>query len=131
MKFLRKLLIRWVNKKHRNLDPLIAEPGYKIFPRYEKCNRGIFNPLECIYFALLEVYENPSQLKIQGVRADYSSDPSKIIVHIHTSRPGLIIGFRGRDFDKLTSVLSRYFGKDTEIKLTEEKDLDQVFLSFF
>ena len=47
--------------------------------------------------------------------------PDKCIVHIHTARPGIVIGRRGTEVDKLTADLERLIGRNVRIVIEEIK----------
>lgn len=49
----------------------------------------------------------------------FTENEDKIIVHLITPRPGMIIGKSGGKIDWLTETLKKCFDKDTEIKLQE------------
>ncbi|HIE29153.1 TPA: 30S ribosomal protein S3 [Candidatus Poribacteria bacterium] len=47
--------------------------------------------------------------------------PDKCIVHIHTARPGIVIGRRGAEVEKLTADLERLIGRNVRIVIEEIK----------
>jgi small subunit ribosomal protein S3 len=47
--------------------------------------------------------------------------PDKCIVHIYTARPGIVIGRRGTEVEKLTTDLERLIGKSVRIVIEEIK----------
>lgn len=97
---------------------------------FENYKLPIYTPIECIYFALKEVYSDLMLLRITGIRVEYKSN-NEILVHIHTERPGYIIGKCGKDIDKLTNLLTEYFGQQVKINIIEEKDLKHITYSFY
>lgn len=73
---------------------------------------------KALHYALLYVYGNEiSRLEINGVV--FSETFENIKVNLYTARPGLIIGKMGSLIDNLEEVLTKVFGKQTEINLTE------------
>ena len=108
-----KLYINMSNKRHLNLCP-----NTEVLSDYRDTTVGLFNPIECIYFAIREVYDKSTILLISGVSVEYTD---VIKVNIYTARPGLIIGLRGRCIDALGDKLTKYFGRKIEIKLHEVK----------
>ncbi|MBM3239826.1 30S ribosomal protein S3 [Candidatus Poribacteria bacterium] len=47
--------------------------------------------------------------------------PDKCVVHIYTARPGIVIGRRGTEVEKLTADLERLIGKSVRIVIEEIK----------
>lgn len=45
--------------------------------------------------------------------------PDKRIVYIHTARPGIVIGRRGGEVDKLKDDLEKFIGHEVKINITE------------
>ncbi len=45
--------------------------------------------------------------------------PDKRIIYIHTARPGIVIGRRGGEVDKLKEDLEKYIGHEVKINITE------------
>lgn len=78
---------------------------------------------EIFLAALNEVYKNPFMLRIYGIEVEdvQIGNESSVIVNIATTRPGLIIGFQGKDMKKLEALLSKYWGDKIEIKIHEIK----------
>ena len=73
---------------------------------------------KALHYALLYVYGNEiSRLEINGVV--FSETFENIKVNLYTARPGLIIGKMGSLIDNLGEVLTKVFGKQTDINLTE------------
>jgi len=67
-----------------------------------------------------------SYVKGQLFRAGISNveierNPDRCIVHIHTARPGIVIGRRGTEVEKLTSDLERLIGRNVRIVIEEIK----------
>jgi len=60
--------------------------------------------------------DNASVSKIQIERS-----AKKIILTIHTARPGIVIGKRGSEVDKLREELKTITGKDVQINISEIK----------
>ena len=69
---------------------------------------------------LLKKLENAavSKVEIKRVLDD------KVTVNIHSARPGLIIGRKGAEIDRLSSDLTAKFGKKAEVKIVEIKKAD-------
>ena len=93
---------------------------------YENYKLSIYTPIECIYFAIKQVYGDLIMMRILGVSVDYISSPNEIIVHITAERPGMIIGFHGKDVDKLTEILTKEFGQTVKINIKEDKQLTNI-----
>lgn len=117
---IQKLYIRLSNKRSGNLIRLKDCYDYTVNPKFKGCNISITNPVECVYFALLQVYGGLSAIRLQGIIVAY--DNNEIQVTIHTQRPGMIIGFRGKDIDELNLILEKYFNKPVKVNLIEMKD---------
>jgi small subunit ribosomal protein S3 len=47
--------------------------------------------------------------------------PQRITLTIHTARPGIVIGRKGQEVDKLKEELQRLTGKDVQVNVTEIK----------
>ncbi len=60
------------------------------------------------------------QCAISNVVVERASD--KIRVNIHTARPGVIIGRKGADIDRLREDLVKLVGKDVQINIREVKN---------
>ncbi len=54
-------------------------------------------------------------------RVDIDRKPGKVILTIHTGRPGVVIGKRGAEVDKLRDELSQLTGKEAAINVEEIK----------
>lgn len=119
-----KWFIKLTNKVNYSLTPLTDSSGYDYFinPRFKNCNTCVYNPIETVYFVLKTVFGRIDILSIQGINVDYSNS-DKIFVTISTLRPGLVIGFHGKDIDRLTEILTTYFGQQVEIQINEVKNL--------
>jgi len=77
---------------------------------------------KALHYALLYVYGNEiSRLEINGVV--FSETFEDIKVNLYTARPGLIIGKMGSFIDNLEEVLTKVFGKQTKINITETQKL--------
>lgn len=73
---------------------------------------------KALHYALLYVYGNEiSRLEINGVV--FSETFEDIKVNLYTARPGLIIGKMGSLIDNLGEFLTKVFGKQTKINITE------------
>lgn len=48
-------------------------------------------------------------------------NPKKVILNVHTARPGIVIGKKGTEVDKLREELKKLTGKDVQINITEVK----------
>lgn len=48
-------------------------------------------------------------------------NPKKVILNVHTARPGIVIGKKGAEVDKLREELKKLTGKDVQINITEVK----------
>ena len=55
----------------------------------------------------------------------------KVILNLHTARPGIVIGKKGTEVDKLREELKKLTGKDVQINITEVKrpDLSAVLVA--
>ena len=58
-----------------------------------------------------------SHAAVAGI--DIERKPSKIVVTMHTARPGVVIGKRGAEVDKLRDDLMRRYGQDIHINIQE------------
>lgn len=86
------------------------EEGDKTYGRLKK--------FKALHYALLYVYGiELEKLEINGIV--FSETYENIEVKIHTARPGFIIGKMGSLIDNLGEVLTKVFGKQTDINLTE------------
>ena len=58
-------------------------------------------------------------------------NPKKVILNLHTARPGIVIGKKGTEVDKLREELKKLTGKDVQINITEVKrpDLSAVLVA--
>ena len=54
-------------------------------------------------------------------RIDIERKPGKVTVTIHTGRPGVVIGKRGAELDKLRDELAQLTGKDAAVNVEEIK----------
>ena len=70
--------------------------------------------------------ENAAVSKIEIERT-----AKKIILTIHTARPGIVIGKRGAEVDKLREELKTISGKDVQINISEIKrpELDSLLVA--
>jgi small subunit ribosomal protein S3 len=50
--------------------------------------------------------------------------PQRITITIHTARPGVIIGVKGANIEKISSVLQKYATKKVQIKIKEVRNAD-------
>lgn len=48
-------------------------------------------------------------------------NPKKVILNLHTARPGIVIGKKGSEVDKLREELKKLTGKEVQINITEVK----------
>ena len=119
-KYITKWYVKLTNKRNYNLDVMKPNYTYSVNENFKGCTYGVYQPIECVYFALLKVYGHIRYLNIQGITMDYSNK-NTIQVKIMTARPGLIIGKGGKDIEQLTFYLNRYFGKLVEVNLVEVK----------
>lgn len=90
------------------------EEGDKTYGRLKK--------FKALHYALLYVYGiELEKLEINGIV--FSETYENIEVKIHTARPGFIIGKMGGLIDNLGEVLTKVFGKQTKINITETQKL--------
>ncbi|MGH7628320.1 MAG: 30S ribosomal protein S3, partial [Gemmatimonadales bacterium] len=54
-------------------------------------------------------------------RIDIDRRPGKVTITVHTGRPGVVIGKRGAEVDKLRDELAQLTGKDAAINVEEIK----------
>jgi small subunit ribosomal protein S3 len=66
------------------------------------------------------IKDNFKQCAISSVVIERASE--KIRVNIHTARPGVIIGRKGADIDRLRDDLQKLIGKDVQINIREVKN---------
>lgn len=96
----------------------IKDDTYYISRKFIGCNNCVTNPYETIYYALKQIHGGTLNfLLITGFHIEYGET---FKVTINLKRPGLLIGKGGRDIDNLSSLLTKYFGKQTEIKIIED-----------
>lgn len=119
-KYITKWYIKLTNKRNFTFEKLKDEYTYTFKKEFSGCNYSIHNPIEAVYFVLVETYSAIHLLNIEGITMDYT-DKDYIKVNITTARPGLIIGRNGQDISRLTINLSRYFGKNVVVILDEAK----------
>src|SRR2546422_6828684 len=66
-------------------------------------------------------------------RSHIERKPGKVTVTVHTGRPGVVIGKRGAEVDKLRDELAQLTGKEVGINVEEikrpELDVDPHFLA--
>jgi hypothetical protein len=102
-------------------------PKHKHNPNY-----WIFSPVEAVENVLkLHFIDNRRyyRLHIQGIQVDTQGDV--IIVKISLTRPGLLIGSRGKDIDAITEKLTKVFGVETKILIDEiRKDINEIFICY-
>lgn len=123
-KMIQKWYVRLSNKMNGNLIRLKDDYEYMVNSKFRGCNIGVINSVECVYFALLQVYKRLSVIRLQGITVTHNNDD--IQVNIYTQRPGLVIGRGGRDIDELNLILKKYFNKPVKVNLIEIKD--KVFM---
>lgn len=121
---IQKWYIRLSNKRNGNLLRLKDSYDYVVNSKFRGCNIGVINSVECVYFALLQVYKRLSIIRLQGITVTYENDD--IQVTIYTQCPGFVIGRGGRDIDELNLILKKYFNKPVKVNLIEIKD--KVFM---
>ena len=64
-------------------------------------------------------------LKPAGInKLDISRKGDKVLVDIHTAKPGMIIGKGGASIEELRAKLNKKFGKDISLNIIEIKDVD-------
>ena len=68
------------------------------------------------------IYRNYSNCGIGGISIERQSD--KVMVIIKTSKPGVIIGKKGSDIEKISSEVKAISGTDVDIKILEIKSPD-------
>lgn len=65
------------------------------------------------------------KLKPAGVpRIEIERDASKVRIHIHCAKPGMVIGKGGVEIEKLRVLCEKYLGKPTSINIVEVKSPD-------
>lgn len=52
-------------------------------------------------------------------RIDIERTRDQVIVHLHTARPGIIIGRKGQEVDKLKAELEEFTGRRMDLKIVE------------
>ncbi len=58
--------------------------------------------------------------KFAGIaRVEIERTRDSVVVHLHTSRPGIIIGRKGQEVDRLKSELEKLTGRRTDLKIVE------------
>lgn len=120
-KLIQKLYFKLYNKLHNNFEPLVDGYDYSVLGKYSNYNLSLYNPLEVLYFAIMEVYDGKVDiLGIHGFDINYEHE-DLIEIIIYCSRPGLLIGYRGRDIDKLKEVLTKYYRGPIKISIKEKK----------
>ncbi|MHC6202427.1 30S ribosomal protein S3 [Breznakiellaceae bacterium SP9] len=50
--------------------------------------------------------------------------PQKITITIHTARPGVIIGVKGGNIEKITAILQKTVQKNVQLKIKEVRNVD-------
>lgn len=119
-KHIAKWYVKLTNKRHWNFKTLTDGYEYFVTHKFRNCHYAITNPIECVYFALNEVYSG-TNVRVQGITMDYEESSDYIKVNILSERPGLVIGYHGRDIDNLTEILTNYFGKKVKVNVVEFK----------
>ena len=64
-------------------------------------------------------------------KVEIERTPKQITLGIHTARPGIVIGRKGSEVDKLREELQRLTGKDVQININEVKrpELDAALVA--
>lgn len=115
-------------RKRQYMDKEIGElqtHSIYVTKGYEKYKCSIFSPVECVYFALKEVYGNILSIRVTGITVEHKNK-KEIWVNLHVERPGYIIGYHGKDIDKLTDVLTSRFGQKVKVNIVEDSSVKNV-----
>lgn len=70
---------------------------------------------------MLRKYINNRLQRASVSRIVIERTPKQITLTIHTARPGIVIGRKGTEVDKLKEELQRITGKDVQLNITEIK----------
>lgn len=92
---------------------------YKLFRNFYLRKYGTFD--EIMFTALSEVYVHP----LYGRIGYWSKENNRIL--IICERPGMLIGFGGKDLNRLKNFLSKIYNEEIEIDLKEFKDYVDTF----
>jgi small subunit ribosomal protein S3 len=57
-------------------------------------------------------------------RVEIERAPARVRIHIHTAKPGLVIGKKGKDIEDLKAVLRRLVGRDVLVNIIESRKPD-------
>lgn len=68
------------------------------------------------------------KLRINNISIYEKRTNGEITIEIETSRPGLVIGGRGEQIDKLSKYLEQFFMNQVKIRLVETKETILDFL---
>ena len=104
--------------------------GQKVHPRGFRV--GIVEPWRSRWYANKKEYgdllvedhkirlfikEEYKSAAIEKVEIDRTRD--QVIIHLHSARPGIIIGRKGQEIDRLKARLEDKFGRRMEVKIVE------------
>jgi small subunit ribosomal protein S3 len=70
---------------------------------------------------LIRNYVNKRLESAAVAQIQIERNPKKVILNIHTARPGIVIGKKGSEVDKLREELKKLTGKEVQINITEIK----------
>jgi small subunit ribosomal protein S3 len=70
---------------------------------------------------MLRRYVRNRLQKASVSKIDIDRTPKQITLTIHTARPGIVIGRKGAEVDKLREELQRVTGKDVQLNISEIK----------
>lgn len=89
-----------------------------------------FNPIPIVLQTIDETYNCFDSLNIHGINIDVEQQP--IVITIYTTKPGLIIGKHGKDYDIFKNKLINIFNEpDLKIDLQEVKDKRTHLYTFY
>ena len=80
---------------------------------------------------MLRKYVQARLARASVARIEIERTPKQITLTIHTARPGIVIGRKGAEVDKLREELQRLTGKDVQININEIKrpELDATLVA--
>jgi hypothetical protein len=120
-------MLDWFRKKIYNyeiketLNGKLSDPywGYTV----SDLRVGVLCPVMIVY-KMLEKYfgfRGVYLMRIHGIDVD-TQDANTITVTIKLNRPGLLIGYAGKDIDAVRDMLESYFNKKTRIDIVEVRN---------
>lgn len=117
--------------EEKNYYDVIVKSNYEIYVPQNKYKYSIYNPMIVVWHELERMFDNGTgvaiirRMGIMGINIDTQNE-DLLTVSIFLKRPGLLIGKRGSNIDRLESRLTFLFNRETKIKINEiRKDINE------